>query len=451
VASRGFAGHLSDHGFVAKVPREGDRAGFMSSQSSMPWRHVAAVTVGNALEFYDFVTYSFFSLYIGRAFFPGTSESHKLMLSLATFGVGFATRPVGAIVIGLWADRVGRKPAMIFSFAAMGTGLIGLCLTPTYAQIGMAAPVLVICFRLLQGFALGGNVGPATAYMVEAAPAMRRGFYASMQAASQDTAVLLAGIIATSFASILSGQQMQDWGWRVTMLAGAAIVPYGVILRRGLPETLHAPEIAISAGGSIRPYVVLLAAGLFILASGTIGTYTIDYMTTYALTTLHLGATVAFGLVIVTGLISVISDVMSGLLSDRFGRRPVMLLPGLLTAVSVLPAFVFIGASHSTIVFYASLGWLSFIFNLAGGPFLVALTETLPRQWRAGTVSMIYAFAIAAFGGSTQVTLKALLDYTGSPLAPAWYWTGAAVIGFAAMLFIRESAPVKVGVRGTAG
>jgi MHS family citrate/tricarballylate:H+ symporter-like MFS transporter len=420
----------------------------MSAQASMPWRHVAAVTVGNALEFYDFVTYSFFSLYIGRAFFPGDTESHKLMLSLATFGVGFLTRPVGAIVIGLWADRVGRKPAMIFSFAAMGIGLIGLCLTPTYARIGMAAPVLVIFFRLLQGFALGGNVGPATAYMVEAAPAMRRGFYASMQGASQDTAVLIAGVIATSLASMLTDQQMQDWGWRVTMLAGATIVPFGLILRRGLPETLHAPEIAVAPGStSVRPYVVLLVAGLFILASGTIGTYTIDYMTTYALTTLHLGAKIAFGLVIVTGLLSVISDVASGLLADRFGRRPVMLIPGFVTLVSILPAFILIGASHATIVFYAALGWLSVTFNLAGGPFLVALTETLPRRWRAGTVSMVYAFAIAIFGGSTQVTLKALLDYTGNPLAPAWYWSGAAAIGFVAMLFIRESAPIKVGVK----
>jgi MFS family permease len=421
---------------------------------SMPWRHVAAVTVGNALEFYDFVTYSFFSLYIGNAFFPAHDESTRLMQSLVTFGIGFLTRPVGAIVIGIWADRSGRKPAMIFSFAAMGIGIVGLCLTPTYAQIGIAAPVLVIFFRLLQGFALGGNVGPATAYMVEAAPAMRRGFYASMQAASQDTAILIAGIIATSLAAVLSAQQMQDWGWRVTMLAGAVIVPFGLVLRRNLPETLDAPTSAITAADNapgsptrIRPYAVLIVCGLLILASGTIGNYTVNYMTTYALTTLHLDAKVAFGVVIVTGLLSVISDVASGLLSDRYGRRPVMLLPGLVTVVSILPAFVLIGANHATLVFYAALGWLSLMFNLAGGPLLVVLTETLPRNVRAGTISIVYAFAIAIFGGSTQVTINRLLEITHNPLAPAWYWTVAAAIGFGAMWFIKESAPVRIGTR----
>jgi MFS family permease len=419
----------------------------VAPQASMPWRHVAAVTVGNALEFYDFVTYSFFSLYIGRAFFPGHNESTKLMLSLATFGVGFLTRPIGAIVIGRWADRSGRKPAMIFSFAAMGVGIIGLCLTPTYARIGLAAPVLVILFRLLQGFALGGNVGPATAYMVEAAPPLRRGFYASMQAASQDTAVLIAGVIATSLASLLTDQQMQDWGWRATMLVGATIVPFGLALRRSLPETLHAPENAdASEPSNIGPYVLLIVCGLVILASGTIANYTVNYMTTYALTTLHLDAKIAFGVVIVTGLLSVIADVTSGLLSDRLGRRPVMLIPGLVTAVSVLPAFLLIGASHATLVFYGALGFLSFMFNLSGGPLLVALTETLPARVRAGAVSMVYAFAIAIFGGSTQVTIQALLNYTGNPLAPAWYWTAAAVVGFGAMLFIRESAPIRVGI-----
>ena len=338
-------------------------------------------------------------------------------MSLAAFGVGFLTRPIGAIVIGLWADRAGRKPAMIFSFATMGIGLVGLCLTPTYARIGMAAPVLVIFFRLLQGFALGGNVRPATAYMVEAAPAMRRGFYASMQAASQDVAVLIAGIIATTLASILSDQQLQDWGWRVTMLAGAAIVPFGLVLRRNLPETLNAPEIAIAQPSGVRPYVVLIFCALLILAAGTIGNYTINYMTTYALTTLHLSAKVAFGLIIVTGLLAVISDVTSGLLSDRFGRRPVMIIPGPDASVDPRRRSMLIGASHSTarVLRGARLAFSSCSILLKPGPLLdYALTETLPRTVRAGAISMVYAFAIAAFGGSTQFTIQLLLNHTKS-------------------------------------
>ncbi|HLY05225.1 MAG TPA: MFS transporter [Rhizomicrobium sp.] len=421
--------------------------------SPMPWKHVAAVSVGNALEFYDFVTYSFFSLYIGRAFFPGHNESTKLLLSLATFGVGFLTRPIGAIVIGRWADRAGRKPAMIFSFAAMGAGIVGLSLTPPYAQIGIAAPVLVIAFRLVQGFALGGNVGPATAYMVEAAPPLRRGFYASMQAASQDIAVLLAGIIATALAAILTAQEMQDWGWRVTMLAGAAIVPFGLALRRRLPETLHAAGDAVRAPGiaparsssAIGPWLPLVACGLLIFAATTVAAYTADYMTTYALTTLHMEARIAFGVIIVVGVSSIAADVASGLLSDRFGRRPVMLVPGLIMLVSIVPAFHLIGTERTTFAFYAAIGWLAFLFNVAGGPIIVVLAETLPQSVRAGAISTVYAFAIAIFGGSTQVTIKWLLDVTGNPLAPAWYWTFAAAIGFAAMLFVRESAPIRLG------
>jgi MFS transporter, MHS family, citrate/tricarballylate:H+ symporter len=420
----------------------------------LPIRHVAAVVVGNALEFFDFVTYSFFSLYIGRAFFPMHSASMSLLLSLATFGVGFLTRPIGAIVIGSWGDRVGRRPAMIFSFAAMGAGIVGLALTPSYARIGLAAPILVIMFRLLQGFALGGNVGPATAYMVEAAPPLRRGFYAAMQAASQDSGALAAGIIATVLASVLDAQQLQDWGWRVTMLAGACIVPFGLMLRRSLPETLHAADDAafapdatagaLTVSTKLRPHLLMIVLGLMILASGTIANYTTNYMTTYALTTLHLQATVAFGVIIVSGLASILGDLSSGLLSDRFGRKPVMLIPGAMVVLTVLPAFWIIGHFHTTLTFYAAVAWLAVVFNVALGPVIVMLTETLPRSVRAGAVSTIYAFAIAIFGGSTQVIVKSLLDFTGNPLAPAYYWSAAAVIGLVAMAFVKESAPVKL-------
>ena len=239
----------------------------------MPLRHIAAVVVGNALEFFDFVSYGFFSIYIGRAFFPTHSASLSLILSLLTFFVGFLARPIGAIVIGSWGDRAGRKPAMLFSFALMGAGIVGLALTPSYARIGIAAPILAVLFRLVQGFALGGNVGPATAYMVEAAAPLRRGFYAALQAASQDSGALAAGVIATVLASHLNAQQMQDWGWRATMLVGACIVPFGLILRRSLPETLHAADDAAQLDIVLEifvtvwnPLIVATKSWIFLLA-----------------------------------------------------------------------------------------------------------------------------------------------------------------------------------------
>src|SRR4051812_5060344 len=164
----------------------------------LPARQVIAVVTGNALEFYDFVTYAFFAAQIGRTFFPSNTPGTSLLASLATFGAGFLTRPLGALVIGRYADRAGRKPAMLLSFGLMGVAVIGLPLVPSYASIGLAAPLLVIGFRLLQGFALGGEVGPNTAFLMEAAPPRHRGFYVSLQATSADIAVLIAGLVGVA-------------------------------------------------------------------------------------------------------------------------------------------------------------------------------------------------------------------------------------------------------------
>jgi MFS family permease len=250
-------------------------------------RHVAAVVAGNALEFYDFVTYGYFAIYIGRTFFPDIGQHSSLLLSLATFGVGFLTRPLGAIVIGRMGDRIGRKPAMILSFTLMGISLIGLALTPSYAKLGIAAPILVIFFRLAQGFALGGEVGPTTAYLVEAAPPHRRGFYASLSFMTQDASALCAGLVGVALSSALTEQQLQDWGWRAAMLIGAIIVPFGLWMRRALPETIDTDEdgtVASDKSASrsrtdLQPYVRVIVLGLFLLMSATIGNYVLSYMT----------------------------------------------------------------------------------------------------------------------------------------------------------------------------
>src|SRR5689334_4069579 len=184
-------------------------------------KQIGAVAAGNALEFYDFLTYTFFAVQIGEALFPGSGEA-KLLLSLATFGVGFVTRPLGGFVIGRFADRRGRKPAMILSFSMMGIAIVGLSLTPSYAMIGMAAPVLAVLFRMLQGFALGGEVGPNTAFLVEAAPPHRRGFYVSLQFATQNFSILIAGSVGLLLSSLLSPEALLAWGWRAAFLVGAS-------------------------------------------------------------------------------------------------------------------------------------------------------------------------------------------------------------------------------------
>lgn len=431
--------------------------GLTRSASSVPLRHVAAVSVGNALGFYDFLTYVYFAVYIGRAFFPAHSETASLLSTYGASFVGFLARPVGAMIIGPMGDRIGRKTAMMLSFTLMGIGVFGVALTPSYASIGMAAPILVIVFRLVQGFALGGEVGPTTAYLIEAAPPKHRGFYSSLQYATQDSGVLVAGLVGTVLAASLSGEQLQDWGWRVAMLIGASIVPFGLWMRRSLPETLHAADDAALAPDAttgvttvnpgLRPYTALIVYGLMMLTAGTIGSYVGSYMTTFALTTLHLPATVAFGVIIVNGGLGVLFEPLSGWLSDRFGRKPVMLIPGFIQLVCVLPAFWLISHYRTTIVFYSAIAVVTILQALSATPVITTLTEALPPRVRSGVVSTVYAFAISIFGGSTQFMLTFLLAVTGSPLTPAYYWLGALVLGLTAMTLVKESAPLKLAQR----
>jgi MFS family permease len=411
------------------------------TRAAVPARHIAAVVVGNALEFYDFLTYSFFAVYIGRAFFPSSDPSASLLASLATFGAGFVTRPIGALVIGRMGDRLGRKPAMILSFWLMGVAIAGLALTPSRASIGVTAPALVIFFRMLQGFALGGEVGPTTAFLLEVAPPERRGFYTAFQYWTQDLAVLISGLVGFGLASTLSEQQLQDFGWRAAFLAGAAIVPFGLAMRRRLPETFH--QRAKREHIPLRPYLPVAVLGLMLLASATIGAYIGDYMTTYAIATLHMPANIAFAATVVVGLCGVVFDLVSGALSDRIGRKRMMLIPGVLLLVSILPAFYAISHYRTTTVLLGATAVLASLLNLSAVPMVVWITESLPAAIRSGSVAVIYAVSISTFGGTTQYAITWLMKATGNPLAPAWYWTAALVVGIAAMCATPESAPRK--------
>src|SRR6185295_5657654 len=393
------------------------------TRQSVPARHIAAVVIGNALEFYDFLTYSFFAVYIGRVFFPSNDPSASLLASLATFGAGFVMRPIGALVIGRMGDRRGRKPAMILSFWLMGVAITGLALTPSRAAIGAAAPVLAVSFRMLQGFALGGEVGPTTAFLLEAAPPGRRGFYTAFQSWTQDLSVLISGLVGFGLANTLTEQQLQDFGWRIAFLAGAVIVPFGLAMRRRLPETFHAPDAGRRERIPLRPYLPIAVIGLLLLASSTIGSYILDYITTYAIATLHMPSNVAFAATVVVGLCGVLLDLAGGALSDRFGRKRTMLVPGVLLLVSILPAFYAISHYQTTAVLLGATAVLASLLSLSVVPMIVWITESLPAAIRSGSVAVIYAVSISTFGGTTQYTITFLMKATGNPLAPAWYWS----------------------------
>ncbi len=411
-------------------------------------RQVAAVVAGNALEFYDFITYSFFAVQIGQTFFPSGDAAASLLASLATFGAGFLTRPIGAIVIGRMADRVGRKPAMLLSFALMGLAIVGLALTPGYRTIGVAAPILAIAFRLIQGFALGGEVGPSTAFLIEAAPPGRRGLLVSLQYMGQDAAILCAGLMGVGLSSVMGAGALSDYGWRIALLAGAVIVPFGLLLRRGLVETLHEAEAAAttptrSAGPPVTARRVAILA-LMMLAAGTTVGYVLDYLTTYATATLHMPATLAFGATVVLGLTGVICDPLGGWLSDRFGRKRVMIIPWALLLVMIGPCFWAISTYRSGVVLLGATALLSVATSISSSSVLVAVTESLPKRVRSGTLALVYAVAISIFGGSAQFNVAWLTGALHSPLAPAGYMAVGVAVGLAAMLMMRETAPVKV-------
>ena len=422
-------------------------AGMAEAGPRVSPRQVAAVICGNALEFYDFLTYAFFAVQIGRSFFPSSDPTGSLLASLATFGAGFLMRPVGAAVIGRIGDRHGRKPAMLLSFGLMGVGMMGLALTPSHAAIGVAAPVLAVVWRLVQGFALGGEVGPTTAFLAEASPPGRRGLYVSFQLASQRAAALAAGLIGLLLSSRMLAAALDVWGWRIAFLIGGAIIPLGLGLRGGLAETLTHRDVA-EAARPIRHGPVLLAIlAIGVMAGGTISSYVTDYLTTYATHTLKMDASVGFAAPVASGLSGIVFAPLAGRLADRIGRKPVMLGSWALMLVGAMPMFVLLEHSRSLLALIVLAAGITATSVSGVAALLTSLGEGLPKSVRSGGLGFAYAAAVATFGGTTQFILAWLTELTHSPLAPAWYLTGAIALSLLAVLAMPETAPVRSGGR----
>jgi MFS family permease len=296
---------------------------------------------------------------------------------------------------------------------------------------------------MLQGFAVGGEVGPTTAFLLEAAPPERRGFYTAFQFWTQDLAIVIAGLVGFGLANTLSEQGLESFGWRIAFLAGTAIVPFGLRLRLTLPETFHRagkPAESVSA----RPYLAVAVLGLVLLASSTIGGYITDYMTTYAIATLHMPANVAFAATIVLGLCGLSFDLVSGALSDVVGRKPMMIVPGVLLLLLILPAFHIMALYRTPAALLGSTAVLASLMALSSGPIVIWLTESFPATIRSSGVAVVYAASLALFGGSTQYFVTWLIKATGNPQAPAWCWTAALLVGLGAMMATRESAPRRM-------
>jgi MFS family permease len=405
--------------------------------ASVPLKRMVAIGVGNALEFYDFMISSFFAVQVGHAFFP--TGTRGLLYTLGTFGVGFLMRPLGGVVIGRYGDRHGRKPAMMWSFALMGVAILGMALTPSYATIGIAAPILLLCFRLLQGFAVGGEVGPITAYAAEAAPPGHRARYVSMLQTGQGLAVLSSGLIGYALARLLSPENLDAYGWRLALLLGVLIVPIGLLIRSRLPETLErAKAEAGHEPGGPSPWRVFFV-GLMVVGAGTIAGYGLTYLATYAQDTLKLGAQLAFVTTIAQGLGYLCSAYAGGWLGDHLGHRRVLVICFVLLLVLMLPAFMLINQLPTALTLFVVAAFLSIIHITAIVCMSAFLVESLAPAIRSGAFAMTYATGVALLGGTTQFVLKLLIDSTGSTLAPPWYITTALAAGLLSLTQLRQT------------
>lgn len=425
--------------------------GISQGKSPLRRRHVVAATLGNALEFYDFLTYAFFAIQIGHAFFPTESAYGSLMLSLATFGAGFATRPIGALVIGNYADRAGRRPAMILCFVLMGCAMVGLAVTPTYARIGIAAPILAVLARLLQGFSLGGEVGSNAAYLLEAAPAHKRGLIVSFQTATEYLALLAGGSVGVVLTAVLPPAALDAYGWRIALLIGAVAVPFGLWLRSNLPETLDEPEPVTAAPAKSESrwrqaysYRRVMILALVVLAAITIANYVQVYIVTYAQATLHLSARVGFIAENVGNIIAIPVTLFAGWLSDRYGRRPLNVWGNLVFLLMIYPVFAWFVDARSEFALIAGMAGFIASHSILLGSFYAGLAESLPKSIRCCGFGTLYSFAVSTFGGTTQLVVTWLIHITGSPMAPAWYLIGAVAVGQIALMMMPESAPVCI-------
>jgi MHS family citrate/tricarballylate:H+ symporter-like MFS transporter len=398
-------------------------------------KNILRVASGNFLEQYDFFIYGYYATYIAHSFFPTGDETTSLMLSLATFGVGFLMRPLGAIILGSYIDRVGRRRGLIVTLAIMATGTLTITLTPGYSAIGVAAPLIVLAGRLLQGFSAGAELGGVSVYLAEIATPGHRGFYTSWQSASQQVAVMAAAMIGLALQSGLSSHQMQAWGWRLPLFLGCLIIPLILWLRRSLPETdayLHSRHQSQTLAGSLEilkgsPGPVLLGMAMSALTTTTFYMIT-AYAPTFGEKALGLSPQVVLVVTLMVGASNFLWLPIGGALSDRIGRTPLLVAVPIVVLVSAYPLMASLVATPSFGWLAAALLTLSACFGLYNGALIARLAEIMPAAARTLGFSLAFSLATSLFGGFTPLICTALIHVTDNKAAPAlWLCVVAAL------------------------
>ena len=418
-----------------------------TSASSSKFVTVLRVTSGNFMEMFDFFLFGFYASYISKAFFPSGNEFASLMLTFMTFGAGFLMRPLGAIILGAYVDRVGRRQGLIVTLALMAVGTMLIAFVPGYATIGLLAPALVLIGRLLQGFSAGVELGGVSVYLAEMATPGRKGFYVSWQSASQQVAIIVAAAIGYGLNIWLTKDQVGDWGWRIPFFIGCLIVPVIFVIRRQLQETeafraaKHHPTFRQTLQGIATDWRTIVLGTLLVIMT-TVSFYLITvYTPTFGKAVLKLSTRDSLLVTLAVGLSNLVWLPIMGGLSDRIGRWPIMLAATALAVLTAYPAMRWLVDAPALGRMVAVELWLSFLYASYNGAAIVALTEVVPGRIRTAGFSLAYSVATALFGGFTPMLCTWLIEETGNRAAPGLWMTVAALASLVATIVVYDLRP----------
>jgi len=411
---------------------------------------VVRVSSGNFLEMYDFMVFGYYASAIGAAFFPTGNKFLSLMLSLMTFGAGFLMRPLGAIVLGAYSDNHGRRAGLLLTLGLMSVGIFSIACTPRYATIGLLAPLLVLVGRLLQGFSAGMELGGVSVYLSEIATPGHKGFYVSWQSASQQVAVMFAALVGVMLSATVPAEAMTIWGWRVPLLLGCIIIPVLFLLRRSLQETdeftarRRHPSISEILRSLLEDWRIV-AIGMMLVTMTTVSFYMITaYTPTFGNSVLRLGSKESLLVTLCVGASNLFWLPVMGSLSDKVGRRPLLLIFTILMLVTAYPAMLWLVRAPSFARLLAAELWLSFIFGSYNGAMVVFLTEIMPAHVRTSGFSLAYSLATAVFGGFTPAICTYFIHMTGNRAVTGVWLSFAAACGLGAALLAKpQAAPVE--------
>jgi MHS family proline/betaine transporter-like MFS transporter len=403
-------------------------------------RVVAAASIGNALEWYDFVVFGYFAPQIAAIFFPSTDKSTSLLLTFGTYGVSFLARPFGAAILGGYADRKGRRASLTLSIVLMTLGTLLMALMPGYASIGRLAPLGILIARLIQGFSAGGEFGSATAFMIEHA-GKRAGWFGSFQFTSQAVSAILGSGVAWGLSALLGQSAMNAWGFRLPFALGLLIGPVGLYVRRHIEETpafrhagaAHAPIMAV-----LRRHPWRVALGACTVAAGTAGTYLNVYLPTYAQKHLHMASSRSYAVTFLASVAPLFVTPVAAHLSDKIGRLPIMIGLVFLLMVGSYPAFLAIQAAPTPMMLACVLIGISLLRSGYSAPMPALMAEMFPVQVRAVGMALAYTVGVVVFGGFAQLLLEWLIDVTGNPTMPGLYIAATSLLTLASLLVIRK-------------